>query len=107
MQAVRHRLVSTPHLGGDAARRHVAGLRSRNDANMVDVATFLGDDCDALVSAALACPVCLGGEVEWSLEGDPYDPSADCSCRQCGYGRRVFLSGEQALRLAIAPVAPG
>ena len=71
---------------------------------MVDVASFHADDCDALVAASLACPVCLAGDVEWALDGDPYDPSASCSCRRCGYGRRVYLSGDQALRLAIAPL---
>jgi hypothetical protein len=74
---------------------------------MVDVASFLADDCDALVAAALACPVCLRGDVEWLLDGDPYDPSASCSCRHCGHGRQVYLSGDQALRLAIAPVGHG
>lgn len=74
---------------------------------MVDVASFYANDCDALVVAALACPVCLRGDVEWFLDGDPYDPSASCSCRHCGHERRVYLSGDQVLRLAIAPLGQG
>lgn len=38
---------------------------------MVDVASFYADDCDALVAAALACPVCLEGDVEWTLDAIP------------------------------------
>lgn len=70
---------------------------------MLEVATFQPDDRAELVGASLACRRCLHGEVDWALDGDAYDPSALCTCRACGYVRRVYLSSEQALRLALHP----
>jgi len=68
------------------------------------VATYRADDPAELVSASLACPWCLAARVEYALEAeDPFDASADCRCRACGHGWRLFLAPEQALRLALAP----
>jgi hypothetical protein len=67
----------------------------------LELASFRGDDHPGLVAAALACPVCLSGEVEWSLELDDFGGEARCRCRECGYDRPVALSEEQALRLSL------
>lgn len=69
---------------------------------MEHVAWFREDDPGALVAASLSCPVCLGADVDWSLEVAEYDPSVVCACRSCGHRRRLFLDGGQALRLALA-----
>lgn len=71
---------------------------------MPRVATYRADDPDALVAASLACPWCLAGDVDYALHAeDPFDPSADCRCHDCGHGWRLFLAPDQALRLALAP----
>ena len=62
-------------------------------------ASFRGDDDPALVAAALACPVCLSGDVDWALEVDEWDAVVHCSCRACGHSRPVELNSQQALRL--------
>lgn len=70
--------------------------------SLADVARFRPDDPDALVTAALACPLCLRAEgVRWrdSLEG--YDPSVRCQCPSCQARWRVYLTPEQALRLGL------
>lgn len=69
---------------------------------LADTARFRPDDPDALVTASLACPVCLRAEdVEWddSLEG--YDPSVQCRCPSCQARWRVYLAPEQALRVGL------
>jgi len=66
-----------------------------------ETAFFRGADQDCLVAAALACPMCLSGEVSWELVDSAYEPYVDCSCRTCGHERTVFLAPEQALRLAM------
>jgi hypothetical protein len=69
---------------------------------LTDTARFRPTDPDALVSASLACPVCLRSEdIEWddSLEG--YDPSVQCVCPSCQARWRVYLAPEQALRLGL------
>lgn len=69
---------------------------------LADIARFRPTDPDALVSASLACPVCLRSEeIEWddSLEG--YDPSVECVCPSCQAQWRVYLAPDQALRLGL------
>lgn len=71
-------------------------------APFADTARFRPDDPDALVAASLACPVCLHGDgvrCEDALDG--YDPSVRCDCGTCNTRWRVFLTPEQALRLAL------
>ena len=68
-----------------------------------ELASFRGDDDPCLVSAALACRVCLSGDVEWALEIHDFDGDVECRCRACGYSRRVSLTSEQALRLSLQP----
>jgi hypothetical protein len=67
----------------------------------LELASFRGDDHPGLVAAALACPLCLSGSVEWSLAPDDFGGEARCRCRDCGYRHDVALSFEQALRLAL------
>jgi hypothetical protein len=67
----------------------------------LELASFRGDDDPSLVAAALACRLCLSGDVEWSLLIDDFDAEAICRCRDCGYARAVSLTSEQALRLAL------
>lgn len=62
---------------------------------------FLPDDPQELVDASLACRACLSGAIDWSLDAEGYDASVLCTCRDCGDTRRVYLSGLQALRLAL------
>jgi uncharacterized Zn finger protein len=69
----------------------------------LELASFRGDDDPSLISAALACPACLSGEVDWSLLVDDFDGEVVCSCRDCGHTRAVSLTSEQALRLALQP----
>ena len=65
----------------------------------VELASFRGDDEPCLVRAALACPVCLSGAVDWSLELGDWEAQAECACTQCGHSRVVLLDSQQALRL--------
>jgi hypothetical protein len=67
--------------------------------DVLELASFRGDDDPSLVAAALACRVCLSGDVEWSLEVDDFGGQARCRCRSCGDRRVVTLTSEQALRL--------
>jgi len=69
--------------------------------NSLELATFRGDDDPSLVAAALACPACLSGEVEWSLRVDDFDGEVECRCQRCGHAREVSLTSEQALRLSL------
>lgn len=69
---------------------------------LVDIARFRPDDPDELVTASLACPVCLRAEdieSDDSLEG--YDPSVRCRCPSCQAQWRVYLEPQQALRLGL------
>jgi len=68
---------------------------------LLETAGFRMDDGDCLVAASLSCRTCLGGNVEWALQDSGYDPAAECRCRDCGERRTVFLTPEQALRLAM------
>jgi hypothetical protein len=66
------------------------------------VAHFRGDDPNELVLASLACPYCLSSEdVYWGLHSAGYDPYAECVCPSCEECWRVFLTPNQALRLAL------
>ena len=67
----------------------------------IDVAAFRAADPDCLVAAALACRVCLSGDVEWSLSVERYDAHVQCACGACGATQRVFLAPSQALRLSL------
>lgn len=68
---------------------------------MHEVAAFRGNDHPSLVAAALACRVCLSGDVDWALEVYEFDGLVHCRCVTCGYRRVVSLTSDQALRLAL------
>ena len=68
---------------------------------VLELASFRGDDEPALVAAALACRVCLSGEVDWALEVSDFDGQVHCCCRSCGHRRVVTLTYDQALRLSL------
>jgi len=69
---------------------------------LTDTARFRADDPDELVTASLACPVCLGSEdVEWSAALEGYDASVQCWCPRCALQWRVYLAPHQALRLGL------
>jgi hypothetical protein len=67
----------------------------------LEIATFRGDDDPSLVAAALACRVCLSGEVDWSLQVGDFEGQVECRCRDCGHSRTVSLTSEQTLRLSL------
>jgi hypothetical protein len=69
--------------------------------DMLELASFRGDDDPSLVAAALACRACLSGDVEWSLQVGDFDGQVECHCRDCGYTRVVSLTSEQTLRLSL------
>jgi hypothetical protein len=69
--------------------------------DVLELASFRGDDDPTLVAAALACRTCLSGDVEWSLSIDDFEAEALCRCRSCGHERVVSLTSEQALRLSL------
>jgi hypothetical protein len=69
---------------------------------LADTARFRPDDPDALVTASLACPICLrSDEVIWEAALDGYDPSVECRCPACEERWRVYLAPEQALRFGL------
>ncbi|MGI8507605.1 MAG: hypothetical protein ACR2MK_12555 [Solirubrobacteraceae bacterium] len=72
-------------------------------ASLADTARFRPDDPDALVTASLACPICLGSEdVVWEAAAlDGYDPSVLCRCPACNQRWRVYLAPDQALRVGL------
>jgi hypothetical protein len=71
-------------------------------AVLADTARFRADDPDALVTASLACPICLrSDEVVWEAALDGYDPSVECSCPRCDQRWRVYLAPQQALRFGL------
>ena len=72
------------------------------EQSTLELASFRGDDDPTLVAAALACRVCLSGDIEWSLRVEDFDGQVSCRCRLCGYTREVGLTSEQALRLSLA-----
>ena len=69
---------------------------------LADVARFRPEDPDAIVVAALACPLCLRGEsVDWEASLQGYDPSVQCRCPDCEARWTVYLTPDQALRLGL------
>jgi hypothetical protein len=69
---------------------------------LADTARFRSDDPDVLVSASLACPLCLRSDaVEWRAALDGYDPSVECLCPRCDARWRVYLEPQQALRVGL------
>jgi hypothetical protein len=70
--------------------------------DLLELATFRGDDEPVLVAAALACRACLSGAVDWSLRVEDFEGTVECRCQSCGYVREVSLTSEQALRLSLA-----
>jgi uncharacterized Zn finger protein len=74
----------------------------------VDVAHFRADDCEDLVLASLACPICLySSSVDWEVLSDGYDASVACECRRCGHGWWVYANPWQALRLELMAARAG
>jgi hypothetical protein len=67
----------------------------------MELATFRGNDDRLLVAAALACRVCLSGDVDWWLELGDFDGQVHCRCRACGDRRAITLTADQALRLSL------
>ena len=75
---------------------------------VVDVAHFRADDCEALVLASLACPVCLHtSSVDWEVVSDGYDASVACECRRCDERWWVIADAWQALRLELMAARAG
>jgi hypothetical protein len=69
---------------------------------LADTARFRTDDPDVLVSASLACPVCLRSDgIEWRASLDGYDPAVECGCSRCDVRWRVYLQPQQALRFSL------
>ena len=71
---------------------------------LTDVARFRAEDPDELVTASLACPLCLrADDIVWDLDtdSDGYDASVHCECAHCQRGWRVYLEPHQALRLSL------
>lgn len=75
---------------------------------LVDTARFREDDPDALVTASLACPICLhSDDVEWDAGLEGYDPSVECRCPRCEERWRVYLAPHQVLRVGLMPGRTG
>ncbi len=71
-------------------------------ASLIDIARFRPDDPDPLVTASLACPICLcSDDVRWDAALDGYDPSVECLCPTCEERWRVYVAPHQALRLGL------
>lgn len=90
----------------DRVVRGATGVTGRPAAvslDSVELATFRTDDPDILVRAALACPYCLSSDQRFVLREAPDEFSLRCSCRTCGHQRRVEITDDQAMRMAIAP----
>jgi hypothetical protein len=69
---------------------------------VAETARFRADDPDVLVTASLACPICLrSDEVRWDASLHGYDPSVQCHCPSCQHSWRVYLAPQQALRLGL------
>lgn len=84
------------------------GGHAQTMAVLADTARFRSDDPDALVSASLACPLCLRGDaVEWRAALDGYDPSVECRCPRCDANWRIYLQPLQALRLGLMNARSG
>lgn len=71
-------------------------------AVLTDIARFRSDDPEVLVTASLACPICLRSEdVQWTAALDGYDPTVQCRCPSCEQRWSVFLAPQQALRIGL------
>jgi hypothetical protein len=71
-------------------------------AVLADTARFRADDPASLVTASLACPICLGSErVAWEAALEGYDPSVECWCPDCEQRWRVYLTPQQELRIGL------
>lgn len=71
-------------------------------AMLTDTARFRETDPEPLVTAALACPLCLRGEsVQWSADVHGHDPSVSCRCARCDVSWRLYLAPQQALRFGL------
>jgi SH3-like domain-containing protein len=71
---------------------------------LTDTARFRPTDPDMVVSASLACPVCLRRDsVQFSAVLAGYDPSVECRCSRCELDWCVYLAPDQALRFALMP----
>ena len=69
---------------------------------LTDTARFRETDPDSLVSASLACPICVQIDgVEWDADVYGHDPVVECRCVGCEVDWRVYLAPHQALRLAL------
>jgi uncharacterized Zn finger protein len=68
---------------------------------ILELASFRGNDDPCLIAASLACRVCLSGDVEWSLRLHDFDGEVVCRCQDCGDVRTVSLTSDQALRLSL------
>ncbi len=74
--------------------------------SLADTARFRANDPDVLVTASLACPLCLHSEeVDWDASLEGYDPSVECWCPSCAERWRVYLAPDQALRLGLMVAA--
>jgi hypothetical protein len=81
-------------------------MHARPIDRLTDTARFRAEDADELVTASLACPICLrSGIVAWELDADDgYDPSVRCGCPRCEQSWRVYLTPQQVLRLGLMSV---
>ncbi len=71
-------------------------------AVLTDIARFRSDDPEVLVTASLACPICLRSEdVQWTAALDGYDPTVQCRCPSCEQRWSVFLAPQQELRIGL------
>ncbi len=69
---------------------------------LADTARFRTDDPDDLVTASLACPLCLRTDsVQRTVALDGYDPSITCHCQTCDEDWQVYLAPHQALRVSL------
>ena len=88
-----------------AARPSTPTERSAFLTEILEQASFYDTDPDALVEAALACPLCLHA-VDWRPAGTGSEAAVECRCRHCAHARTVALSGAQSLRLLLAQALP-
>lgn len=71
-------------------------------AVLTDIARFRSDDPEVLVTASLACPICLRSEdVQWTAALDGYDPTVQCRCPSCEQRWSVYLAPQQELRIGL------
>jgi hypothetical protein len=64
-------------------------------------AGFALDDPDALVDAALSCPMCLGADSRMEIGLDGGEVSGTCACAACDATWSLALEPQQLLRLAL------